>query len=147
MALGGDWNIAPQDEDVWDMKVFATSTHVTAAERAAFRAFVEDGFADLVRPHAPGPGVYTYLDYYRQRFERNKGMRIDFVLGSPALQTGWWTPSSTATSAPARAPPTTPRSSWTCRTDDATAAWAHSGQPFGRSDFGSYIGCNDARAG
>lgn len=86
VALMGDWNIAPQDEDVWDMAVFATSTHVTPPERAAFQAFVDAGFADVVRPHAPGPGVYTYWDYYRQRFERNKGMRIDFVLGSPALQ-------------------------------------------------------------
>jgi exodeoxyribonuclease-3 len=85
-ALAGDWNIAPMDEDVWDMAVFARSTHVTPPERAAFRAIVDAGFADLVRPHAPGPGVYTYFDYYRQRFERNKGMRIDFVLGSPALQ-------------------------------------------------------------
>ncbi len=85
-ALAGDWNIAPQDEDVWDMAVFAKSTHVTPPERAAFQALVDAGFADVVRPHAPGPGVYTYWDYYRQRYERNKGMKIDFVLGSPALQ-------------------------------------------------------------
>ena len=39
----------------------------------------------MVRPHAPGPEVYTYWDYYRQRFERNRGMRIDFVLGSPSF--------------------------------------------------------------
>src|SRR5919107_506797 len=49
-AIAGDWNIAPTDEDVWDMKVFAK------------------------------------WDSYRQRFERNKGMRIDFVLGSPPLR-------------------------------------------------------------
>ncbi len=85
-ALTGDWNIAPQDEDVWDMKDFATSTHVTPPERAAFQAIVDAGYADVVRPHTPGPGVFTYWDYYRQRYERNKGMRIDFVLGSPALQ-------------------------------------------------------------
>ncbi len=58
---------------------------MSAPERAAFQAVVEAGFADLVRPHAPGPDVYTYWDYYRQRFERNRGMRIDFVLGSPLL--------------------------------------------------------------
>ncbi|HET6563655.1 MAG TPA: exodeoxyribonuclease III [Marmoricola sp.] len=85
-VLAGDWNIAPQDEDVWDMAVFAKSTHVTPPERAAFQAIVGAGFADVVRPHTPGPGIYTYWDYYRQRYERNKGMRIDFVLGSPALQ-------------------------------------------------------------
>ncbi|HET6693306.1 MAG TPA: exodeoxyribonuclease III, partial [Pedococcus sp.] len=59
-----------------------TSTHVTPAERAAFEAVVDAGYVDVVRPHAPGPDVFTYWDYYRQRFERNRGMRIDFVLGS-----------------------------------------------------------------
>jgi exodeoxyribonuclease III len=85
IALAGDWNIAPRDEDVFDMAQFAKSTHVTPPERAAFQAVVEAGYADVVRPLHPGPEVFTYWDYYRQRFERNRGMRIDFVLGSPAL--------------------------------------------------------------
>lgn len=85
VALVGDWNIAPTDEDVFDLAQFARSTHVTPPERAAFQAFLEDGYVDVVRPHAPGPEVYTYWDYYRQRYERNRGMRIDFVLGSPSL--------------------------------------------------------------
>jgi exodeoxyribonuclease-3 len=85
IALAGDWNIAPQDDDVFDITRFATSTHVTPPERAAFSAVVEAGYSDVVRPHAPGPDVFTYWDYYRQRFERNRGMRIDFILGSPAL--------------------------------------------------------------
>ena len=85
VALVGDWNIAPTDEDVFDMAQFARSTHVTPPERAAFQAFLDDGYVDLVRPHAPGPEVYTYWDYYRQRYERNRGMRIDFVLGSASL--------------------------------------------------------------
>lgn len=85
IALTGDWNIAPFDEDVFDMSRFVDSTHVSAEERAAFDAFLDSGYVDVVRPHAPGPDVYTYWDYYRQRFERNRGMRIDFVLGSPAL--------------------------------------------------------------
>jgi exodeoxyribonuclease-3 len=84
-ALVGDWNIAPQDIDVFDMAAYAKDTHVTPPERAAFQAFLDDGWDDVVRPHAPGPEVYTYWDYYRQRFERNRGMRIDFVLGSPGL--------------------------------------------------------------
>ncbi|MEJ7832447.1 MAG: exodeoxyribonuclease III [Nocardioides sp.] len=84
-ALVGDWNIAPQDEDVFDMAAYATSTHVTVPERAAFRRFLDEGYVDVVRPHTPGPDVFTYWDYYRQRFERNRGMRIDAVLGSPGL--------------------------------------------------------------
>lgn len=85
-ALVGDFNIAPTDEDVWDMAVFAESTHVTAPERAAFAALVDTGYADVVRPFTPGPGTYTYWDYQRLRFAHREGMRIDFVLGSPALQ-------------------------------------------------------------
>ncbi|MBB3041725.1 exodeoxyribonuclease III [Nocardioides soli] len=84
-ALVGDWNIAPTDDDVFDIKQFAKSTHVTPPERAAFQAFLDDGYVDVVRPHAPEPDTYTYWDYYRQRYERNRGMRIDFVLGSPSL--------------------------------------------------------------
>jgi len=85
LALVGDWNVAPLDEDVFDITRFANSTHVTPSERAAFNAFIDDGFVDVVRPHAPGPEVYTYWDYYRQRYERNRGMRLDFVLGNPGF--------------------------------------------------------------
>jgi exodeoxyribonuclease-3 len=85
IALTGDWNIAPLDEDVFDISRFANSTHVTPDERAAFQRFLDEGYVDVARPHTPGPDVFTYWDYYRQRFERNRGMRIDFILGSPAL--------------------------------------------------------------
>ena len=57
----------------------------TLAAAAWDRAVVEAGYADVVRPLAPGPGVYTYWDYTQLRFPRREGMRIDFVLGSPAL--------------------------------------------------------------
>ena len=55
VALVGDWNIAPQDDDVFDMAQFAKSTHVTPPERAAFQGFLDDGYVDVVRPFAPGP--------------------------------------------------------------------------------------------
>ena len=87
VALVGDWNVAPRDDDVWDMGAFAHSTHVSPRERSAFEAVVDAGFADVVRPFAPGPGVYTYWDYTQLRFPRREGMRIDFVLASPALAT------------------------------------------------------------
>ncbi|MCI3925212.1 exodeoxyribonuclease III [Paenibacillus sp. TRM 82003] len=85
VALVGDFNIAPLDEDVWDTSVFEGATHVSEPERAAFRALEAAGFGDVVRPHAPGPGTYTYWDYTQLRFPKRQGMRIDFVLGSPAL--------------------------------------------------------------
>jgi len=85
IALVGDWNIAPTDEDVWDMASFTNSTHVSEPERAAFRALDDAGFVDVVRSFTPGPGVYTYWDYTQLAFQKRRGMRIDFILGSPDL--------------------------------------------------------------
>src|SRR5690606_35407423 len=85
MVLCGDFNVARQDEDVWSLEFFEGKTHVSEPERAAFRSVVEAGYADLVRPHHPGPGVYTYWDYQALRFPKKEGMRIDFLLGSPAV--------------------------------------------------------------
>jgi exodeoxyribonuclease III len=85
IALTGDWNIAPTDEDVWSVEFYQGSTHVTEPERAAFDAVVGAQYTDVVRPFTPGPAVYTYWDYTQLRFPKNRGMRIDFILGSPAL--------------------------------------------------------------
>lgn len=84
-ALVGDWNIAPTDDDVWSTEFFTGKTHTSQPERDAFTAITATGFTDVMRPFAPGPGVYTYWDYTQLRFPRKEGMRIDFVLASPAL--------------------------------------------------------------
>jgi exodeoxyribonuclease-3 len=85
IALVGDWNIAPTDDDVWSVEYFTDKTHISQPERDAFEAIVDTGYADIMRPFAPGPGVYTYWDYTQLRFPRKEGMRIDFILSSPAL--------------------------------------------------------------
>jgi exodeoxyribonuclease-3 len=81
-VMVGDWNICPTDDDVFDPAQFTKSTHVTPPERVAFQGFLDDGYAEVTRAHAPG---YTYWDYYRQRFERDRGLKIDFALASPTL--------------------------------------------------------------
>ncbi|MCM6777394.1 exodeoxyribonuclease III [Nocardia sp. CDC159] len=85
IALCGDWNIAPTDDDVWSPEFFRGKTHVSQPERDAFDAIVATGYADLLRRFAPGPGIYTYWDYTQLRFPRREGMKIDFILASPAL--------------------------------------------------------------
>jgi exodeoxyribonuclease-3 len=85
IALVGDWNIAPTDDDVWSVEYFQGRTHVSQPERKAFNAIVEAQFVDVVRPFTPGPGVYTFWDYTQLRFPKRQGMRIDFILASPAL--------------------------------------------------------------
>lgn len=82
IALVGDWNVAPFDEDVWDMSAFEGRTHVSEPERRAFFSFAEDGWTEVTRERATN---YTYWDYQRLRFPKNEGMRIDFVYASPAL--------------------------------------------------------------
>ena len=85
-ALVGDWNVAPEDADVWDIDFFRENdlTHVSAPEREAFYALLNDeGLIDPVRPYTQGE--YTYWDYQAGRFSKNEGMRIDFQLCSPAL--------------------------------------------------------------
>lgn len=84
LALTGDFNVAPTDEDNGDPAVIeGVSTHVSPPERAAFAALGEAGVSDLVRPLVPSG--FTYWDYKQLRFPRNEGMRIDFILGSHAL--------------------------------------------------------------
>ena len=83
VALTGDFNIAPLDSDVWDMSLFEGATHVSERERGAFNRFLELGYSDVVRDRVPEG--YTFWDYTQLRFPRNQGMRIDFVLASPAL--------------------------------------------------------------
>jgi exodeoxyribonuclease-3 len=83
LALMGDFNVAPYDHDVWDVREFEGSTHVSAPEREAFFGFEAVGLRDVVRPLIPEG--YTYWDYKQLRFPRNEGMRIDFILGSPSF--------------------------------------------------------------
>lgn len=82
LALVGDWNVAPRDEDVWDVSAFAGATHVSEPEREAFAAFESVGMSEVTRLHVTN---YTFWDYQRLRFPRNEGMRIDFAYASPAL--------------------------------------------------------------
>ena len=85
IALCGDFNIAPTDDDIWSVEYYRGATHVSGPERQAFGNLTEAGFTDVVRPFHPGPGVYTYWDYTRLSFQKRRGMRIDFALASPAL--------------------------------------------------------------
>lgn len=84
LALVGDFNIAPTDADNGDPAVVqGFATHISPPEREAFAALEAAGVQDVVRPLVPTG--YTYWDYKRLRFPRNEGMRIDFILGSPAF--------------------------------------------------------------
>ena len=78
-AVCGDFNVAPTDDDVWDIGAFAASTHVTEPERAALTALRELGLHDVVPRPLKYDRPFTYWDYRAGMFHKNLGMRIDLV--------------------------------------------------------------------
>jgi exodeoxyribonuclease-3 len=80
VAVCGDFNVAPEDRDVWDIKKFKTSTHVTEPERKAIRALEDWGLVDALRAKYQDDKLFTYWDYRAGDFHTHRGMRIDLML-------------------------------------------------------------------
>jgi exodeoxyribonuclease-3 len=81
LALMGDFNVAPEDRDVWDPQAFVGATHVTPEERSAVAALGAWGLSDAFRlVHPDDDRLFSYWDYRRGDFHEHRGMRIDLVL-------------------------------------------------------------------
>jgi exodeoxyribonuclease-3 len=80
LVLGGDFNVAPDDADVWDPAACHGGTHVSASEREAFARLCRWGLVDAYRLRHREPGRYTWWDYRAGHFHKNFGMRIDHLL-------------------------------------------------------------------
>lgn len=85
-VIGGDFNVAPDDIDVWDPRACHGGTHVSERERQAFEKLLTIGFVDAYRLHHPEPDRYTWWDYRAGNFHKNIGMRIDHLLVTATLQ-------------------------------------------------------------
>jgi exodeoxyribonuclease-3 len=85
LVVGGDFNVAPTDEDVWDARACHGGTHVSPPEREAFARLCRWGLVDAYRRHHPEPGRYTWWDYRAGNFHKNFGMRIDHLLATKTL--------------------------------------------------------------
>jgi exodeoxyribonuclease III len=79
IVIGGDFNVAPEDADVYDMADFAGATHVSEPERAAVAALRDWGLIDAYRLHHPEPGKFSWWDYRAGNFHKGLGMRIDHL--------------------------------------------------------------------
>jgi exodeoxyribonuclease-3 len=86
LAVLGDYNIAPEDRDVWSMAAFAGATHVSEPEREALRSLEQWGLTDVFRRFNDEDKVYSWWDYREFAFRRNRGLRIDHILVSHALK-------------------------------------------------------------
>ncbi|MER5883028.1 exodeoxyribonuclease III [Streptomyces sp. NPDC001941] len=85
-AVLGDFNVAPEDADVWDVKPFEGATHVTEQERAALAALREAGLSDVFPRALKYDRPFTFWDYRELGFPKNKGMRIDLVYANGAFR-------------------------------------------------------------
>jgi len=84
VAVCGDFNVAPDDGDVWDPAAFVGATHVSEHERARLREVEAWGLDDVFRRFNE-PGTFTWWDYRAGDFHQGRGMRIDLVLVSDDL--------------------------------------------------------------
>jgi exodeoxyribonuclease-3 len=85
ILLGGDLNVTPTDDDVWDAARVHGSTHVSEPERAALARLRDWGLIDLYRVWQPAVGRFSWWDYRAGMFHRNEGMRIDLLMGTEAV--------------------------------------------------------------
>ena len=86
LVVMGDMNVALRDDDVWDIGAFRDSTHVTPAERAAVQSLLDWGLVDVEARPGKGEFPFTYWDYRAGMMHKNLGMRIDYVLATPAVK-------------------------------------------------------------
>ncbi len=84
--IGGDWNVIPEDIDCDKPANWVRDALFQPEPRARFRTMLEMGYVDAFRSlHPDEGGQFTYWDYFRMAFERNRGIRIDHFLLSPGL--------------------------------------------------------------
>jgi exodeoxyribonuclease III len=86
LVLMGDFNIAPEDRDVFDPVAWAGQIHCTDEERDHFKQLVGLGLHDAFRLFEQPPKMWSWWDYRNLAFRKNQGLRIDIILVSEALK-------------------------------------------------------------
>jgi exodeoxyribonuclease-3 len=86
LVLMGDFNVAPEDRDVYDPVAWAGQIHCTPEERAQFQRLLTLGLVDAFRLFDQPPKSWSWWDYRNLAFRKNQGLRIDHVLVSEALR-------------------------------------------------------------
>lgn len=86
VIVAGDFNIAPEDRDVYDPAKFVGATHVSDPERNGLQVLLDWGLTDLFRAcHTDAEAVYSWWDYRAGDFHQGRGMRIDLLLGTAGV--------------------------------------------------------------
>ena len=85
VAVCGDFNVAPEDRDLWDPAEFVGATHVSPPEREALAELEGWGLVDVFRRLYDADELFSWWDYRAGNFHKHKGMRIDLVLMTEVL--------------------------------------------------------------
>jgi len=85
LAILGDFNIAPEDRDVYDPAAFVGETHTSQPERDALARLQEWGLVDVFRQRYDAGSLFSWWDYRAGNFHKGKGMRIDLTLATESL--------------------------------------------------------------
>ena len=85
LVVCGDFNVAPEDIDVYDPDLWRGAIMCSDGERTAFRQLCDNGFRDTLRLHHNEGGLFSWWDYRMLAFPKNRGLRIDAILASESL--------------------------------------------------------------
>ena len=86
LVLMGDFNIAPEDRDVYDPVAWAGQIHCTPEERAHYQQLLGLGLVDAFRLFEQPLKSWSWWDYRNLAFRKNQGLRIDHILVGEALR-------------------------------------------------------------
>ena len=85
VAIIGDFNVIPTDDDVYDPKAWRKDALIQPETRNAYFELLNQGWTDALRDRHLSSTTYTFWDYFRQHSERDRGLRIDHMLLNPVL--------------------------------------------------------------
>jgi exodeoxyribonuclease III len=85
VLLTGDFNVMPEEIDVYKPERWVNDALFRPEVRTAFRELVSQGWTDAIRHLYPDEIIYTFWDYFRNAYGRNAGLRIDHFLLNPDL--------------------------------------------------------------
>jgi exodeoxyribonuclease-3 len=80
VVLAGDYNIVPEERDIYPTRSYDRNALVQPQSRAAYRRLLDQGWVDAIRTVHPDETIYTFWDYMRNRWQRNAGLRLDHLL-------------------------------------------------------------------
>jgi exodeoxyribonuclease-3 len=82
VVLAGDYNVVATDEvgDIYSPRSYLNDALLQPETRSAYRRLLQLGWTDSIQHLHPGQPLYTYWDYFRNRFARDAGLRIDHLL-------------------------------------------------------------------